>query len=107
MIRVSELRRPEPLVPRWRIHGIDERIDAHGAIVTPLDEAGVARAADALAADGSEAIAIVLPVVVPRARRRSAGPLRSCASDIQGCGCRSRPRWLRSSASTSGPPRPS
>ena len=58
LVRVAELAKPEPLVPRWRIHGIDERIDASGSVVARLDEAGVARAVDALVADGCESIAI-------------------------------------------------
>ncbi|HWV41185.1 hydantoinase/oxoprolinase family protein [Pseudorhodoplanes sp.] len=38
---------------------VTERISATGEIVTPLDEAGLRRAADELVADGVEAIAIV------------------------------------------------
>ena len=58
LVRVADLAKPEPLVPRWRIRGIDERIDASGVVVARLDEAGVARAVDALVADGCESIAI-------------------------------------------------
>jgi N-methylhydantoinase A len=46
------------LVPReWRLE-VPERIDAAGDILTPLDEDAVARAADALGAEGVQAIAI-------------------------------------------------
>jgi N-methylhydantoinase A len=58
LTRPSELRKPAPLVPRTDIAGIDERIDANGQVVVPLDEAGVVRAAMALAHDGCAAIAI-------------------------------------------------
>jgi N-methylhydantoinase A len=58
LIRVAELAKPAPLVPRWRVHGIDERIDASGDVVAPLDEAGVARAARLLGDAGCEAVAI-------------------------------------------------
>jgi N-methylhydantoinase A len=49
---------PPPLVPRRRRFPVRERIDAHGRVLTPLDEAAVAALADRLAADGVEAIAI-------------------------------------------------
>ena len=58
VIRVSELRRPEPIVPRWLIHGINERTAADGSELVRLDEEGVAAAADALVAQGCCAIAI-------------------------------------------------
>jgi N-methylhydantoinase A len=52
------VRTPLPLVPRERRLEVAERIDAAGALVLPLDEAAVAAAADALAAQGVQAIAI-------------------------------------------------
>ncbi|HEX3405458.1 MAG TPA: hydantoinase/oxoprolinase family protein [Acetobacteraceae bacterium] len=52
------VRTPLPLVPRERRLEVAERIDASGAVLLPLDEAAVAAAADALAAQGVQAIAI-------------------------------------------------
>ncbi|HEX7053179.1 MAG TPA: hydantoinase/oxoprolinase family protein [Burkholderiales bacterium] len=52
--------RPEPLVPAARILGVRERIDRDGKVVRPLEEADVARALRALAADGVESIAVCL-----------------------------------------------
>ncbi|MCC7426664.1 MAG: hydantoinase/oxoprolinase family protein [Alphaproteobacteria bacterium] len=49
---------PVFLAPARRRIGIRERIGADGSVVTPLDEAGLLRAVDALAAEGVEAIAI-------------------------------------------------
>ena len=37
--------KPPPLVPRHLCIGVPERIDAHGAVLVPLDEAAVYRAA--------------------------------------------------------------
>ncbi|MCA0948061.1 hydantoinase B/oxoprolinase family protein [Salipiger pacificus] len=51
---------PEPLVPRARRLEITERMGGDGAVITPLDEASVIAAADRLAADGVEAIAVCL-----------------------------------------------
>ena len=52
------VRTPVPLVPRECRLEVPERIDAAGAVLHPLDEAEVAAAADALAAQGVAAIAI-------------------------------------------------
>jgi N-methylhydantoinase A len=52
------VRTPVPLVPRERRMEVAERIDAGGAVLHALDEAAVASAADALAAQGVQAIAI-------------------------------------------------
>lgn len=48
----------EPLIPRELRLEADERVDADGEVVRPLDEAGVAAAADRLIAAGCEAIVI-------------------------------------------------
>lgn len=53
-------RKPKLLVPRRRIVGICERIDARGDIVTPLDEAQARGAIRQLVADGAEALAVAL-----------------------------------------------
>ena len=50
--------RPAPLVPRHRCLEAIERLDAAGAVLTPLDEASVHAAADVFAREGVEAIAI-------------------------------------------------
>ncbi|MBC3191945.1 hydantoinase/oxoprolinase family protein [Pseudonocardia sp. C8] len=52
--------KPAGLVPRHRIVEIDERIDHKGAVIVPLDEAGVRAAVRELVADGIEAIAVSL-----------------------------------------------
>jgi N-methylhydantoinase A len=49
---------PPPLVPRRLRFPVRERIDAHGRVLVPLDEAGVSSLADRLAADGIQSIAI-------------------------------------------------
>ena len=49
---------PPPLVPRRLRLPIRERIDAHGEVLLPLDDASVARAIEALAASRIEAVAV-------------------------------------------------
>ena len=49
---------PPPLVPRRLRFPVRERIDAQGHVLTPLDEAGLARTLDELAALNVEAVAV-------------------------------------------------
>ena len=49
---------PPPLVPRRLRFPVRERIDAQGHVLTPLDEAGLARTIDELAARDIEAVAV-------------------------------------------------
>src|SRR5690606_23643271 len=50
--------KPKPLVPRRHRLEVTERIAADGSVIEPLSEADVISAAEALLADGVEAIAI-------------------------------------------------
>jgi N-methylhydantoinase A len=50
--------KPPPLIPRYLCIGVPERIDAHGNVLTPLDEAAVETAARRLVAEGVESIAV-------------------------------------------------
>jgi N-methylhydantoinase A/oxoprolinase/acetone carboxylase beta subunit len=52
------MRMPEPLVRRRLRLGVTERTDAAGTVVTPLDEASLARAIDACRQAGVEAVAV-------------------------------------------------
>jgi N-methylhydantoinase A len=87
VIRVSELRRPDPIVPRWLIHGIHERIDAEGSELVRLDESGVAIAADGLAAAGCRAVAICFlwSFREPRHEQRAADIVAAQHPDIRVC----------------------
>jgi N-methylhydantoinase A len=49
---------PPPLVPRRLRFPVKERVDAHGRVLVPLDEAGVVSLADRLVALGIESVAI-------------------------------------------------
>ncbi|MFC4278117.1 hydantoinase/oxoprolinase family protein [Achromobacter aloeverae] len=51
-------RRPAPLVPRERVHGIDERVDARGAVLREVDPASLRRALDAALADGCDGVVL-------------------------------------------------
>ena len=50
--------KPEPLAPRFLRQPVDERIDAKGNVLRPLDENTLGAAAKKLVAEGVEAIAI-------------------------------------------------
>jgi len=49
---------PPPLVPRWLRLPVTERVDATGAVLTPLDEADLDAALETLRGAGVEAVAI-------------------------------------------------
>lgn len=53
-------RRPEPLVPRERRVEVRERISARGEVLTPLDDASVEAAIDALEREDVESVAVCL-----------------------------------------------
>ena len=73
------LRFPEPLVPLALRQEVGERVAADGSIIAGLDEEAVRAAADALAADGVESIAIafVNAHVNPAPERRAAALIRA------------------------------
>lgn len=54
------LDKAEPLVPRPLIKGVTERVDYKGAVIVPLNEKEVRRAARELVEEGCEAIAVSL-----------------------------------------------
>jgi N-methylhydantoinase A len=68
--------KPVPLVPRRRRLEVDERMGADGTVVRPLDETGVVRAAERLAAAGAQVIAIcfINSHAEPRARAGRRAP---------------------------------
>ncbi len=78
------LRHPLALVDRWLCVGINERMDAHGQIVRPLDEDSVRRAAEHFAQAGVEAIAVALLWAPANAahERRAAQIIREELPDI-------------------------
>ena len=52
------IEKPRPLVPRERRFAVPERMDVHGRVLLPLDEAAVAALVPALAAAGVASIAV-------------------------------------------------
>jgi N-methylhydantoinase A len=52
--------KPPPLVPRRHRLEVTGRVDAHGNVVTPLDETGVAAALDRLAGEGIRSVAVCM-----------------------------------------------
>src|SRR4051812_35132250 len=52
------LEKPAPLVPRHLRFGVPERINAHGTVLTPLDEPAVVELAATLISEGVESVAV-------------------------------------------------
>jgi N-methylhydantoinase A len=60
IIDVARLRKADPLLPRRRIYGIEERVDRSGEVVVPLRMERLDQLAERLRAEGVEAVAISL-----------------------------------------------
>jgi N-methylhydantoinase A len=60
VVHFSKRTHPQPIVPRDLVQEVIERVDYKGAIITPLDEADVRRAVQALVDAGVAAIAVCL-----------------------------------------------
>src|SRR5205814_2294302 len=75
---------PTFLAPRSRRVGIRERLDARGAVLTPLDEAQVRAAVTALRRDGVQAIAVcyLFSFVNPAHERRTRDICQAVAPEI-------------------------
>jgi N-methylhydantoinase A len=58
IIDVANLSKADPLVPRNRIHGVDERVDRAGSVVVPLHAEGMRDLARTLRNQGVEAVAV-------------------------------------------------
>jgi N-methylhydantoinase A len=58
LVHSSRLAKPQPIVPRRMIRGINERIDRDGEVVVALSDDEVVAAIEALVAAGAEAIAV-------------------------------------------------
>lgn len=56
----ARLSKAEPLVPRSRIFGIDERVDRYGRVVVPLHLERLGEVAERLRAEGVETVAVSL-----------------------------------------------
>ena len=71
--------RDEPLIPRELRLEVDERIDARGEVITPLDEAALAEAARSLATQGVESVAVFFmnSYANPAHEKRAAALLRA------------------------------
>jgi N-methylhydantoinase A len=75
---------PPPLVPRRLRFPVRERIDAQGDVLVPLDEASLAAAIDALAAQNVEAVAVgfLHSFTNPAHERRVGDAIRERLPDI-------------------------
>lgn len=58
ILHLSQLYKPDPIVPRWLTEEVSERVDCRGEIVVPLNEEEAREAAQRLIQAGVDAIAI-------------------------------------------------
>lgn len=80
--------RPAALVPRHLTREVDERIRADGAVLQPLDEAGLLREAAALREQGIEALAVAFMNAYrnPTHEQRAVELIREVYPDLYVCG---------------------
>lgn len=83
LYQLVQARPPSLVADQWRLE-VDERLDAEGEVLTPLDEAAVARIAAQLAADGVESLAIVFLFSFrnPDHEQRAADIIRAALPDL-------------------------
>ncbi len=76
--------KPQPLVPRDRCFGVPERLDATGAVITPLDEAALPRIAAIIQEAGIESVAVCFlhSYLNPEHERQAGELLRAHAPDV-------------------------
>lgn len=58
LMQVSRLRKPDPIVPRELVAGVDERVDARGEVVVPLNPESLEEAIERLLGRGIESLAV-------------------------------------------------
>ena len=58
VVHIPESSKPDPIVPKYLIEGVSERVDCFGKVVVDLNEEEAERAIRRLVGDGVEAIAI-------------------------------------------------
>jgi len=58
VLRYQESEKPEPIIPKERVHGVDERIDCMGDVVVDFNEDQAHALADRLAQQDVDAVAI-------------------------------------------------
>lgn len=80
----TQFEKPTPLVPRDRCFGVRERLDASGAVVTPLDEAAIPQIASIIREAGIESVAVCFlhSYLNARHEQRAGEILRAHAPDI-------------------------
>lgn len=58
VLRYQEATKPEPIIPKHRVHGVDERIDSMGDVVVEFNEDRAREVAEELATDDVDAIGV-------------------------------------------------
>ena len=80
----TQFEKPTPLVPRDRCFGVRERLDANGAVVTPLDESAIPHIASVIQQADIESVAVCFlhSYLNAQHERRAGEILRAHAPDI-------------------------
>lgn len=84
VVHIPESRKPDPIVPKYLIEGVSERVDCFGKVVVELNEEEAERAIRRLVAEGVEALAICFlwSFLAPGHERRVKAMARAIAPDL-------------------------
>ena len=84
VVHIPESRKPDPIVPKYLIEGVSERVDCFGKVVVALNEEEAAHAIRRLIAEGVEALAICFlwSFLAPGHERRVKAMAQAIAPDL-------------------------
>ncbi len=96
VVHIPESSKPDPIVPKYLIEGVSERVDCFGKVVVELNEEEAERAIHRLVDDGVEALAICFlwSFLAPDHERRVKAMVRRIAPDLfVTCSSELVPKW--------------
>ncbi len=84
VVHIPESSKPDPIVPKYLIEGVSERVDCFGRVVVELNEAEAERAIRRLVAEGADALAICFlwSFLAPAHEQRVQAMVREIAPDL-------------------------
>ena len=96
VVHIPESSKPDPIVPKYLIEGVSERVDCFGKVVVELNEEEAEQAIRRLVADGVEALAICFlwSFLAPEHEQRVKAMVERIAPDLfVTCSSELVPKW--------------
>ena len=96
VVHIPESKKPDPIVPKYLVEGVSERVDCFGKVIVDLNEDEVRRAVQTLLDKGVEALAVCFlwSFLEPKHELRVKEIIREMAPDLfVTCSCDLVPKW--------------